>query len=316
VTGAKSLIAPLEWQYRLLAMGLAAIPCYVLSWWLALPLLRLRRAMHKFGDGDLSARADPRRPDDFGDVAWAFNKMADRIQTLMGAERRLLRDVSHELRSPLARLQVAVEIARANGSDRLLDQVQQESERLDELIDQLLEWSKTEGRLCPAKTEAVRLDLLAARIADSCEIEADVRGCRLHLKTAPAITVSGTGELLHRAVENVLRNAVRFAPPDSAIEIAVASVGSEAHIVVRDYGPGVQEESLVRLFEPFYREPSNARDDRGLGLGLAIARRAVELHGGSIDASNAQPGLRVRIAIPVMATADNDANAVLVSKRA
>ena len=116
-------------------------------------------------------------------------------------------------------------------------------------------------------------------IADSCEIEAEVRGFRLSLNAAPAVTVWGTSELLHRTVDNVLRNAIRFAPPDTAIEIAVASAGSEAHIVVRDYGPGVREEALVRLFEPFYREPSNAEDDRGLGLGLAIARRAVELHG-------------------------------------
>jgi signal transduction histidine kinase len=284
-----------------LVLIVAVLLCYALAYRLTAPLRRLQQALDRFGRGDLDARAHERRHDELGELAGAFDRMADRIQTLLAAEHRLLLDISHELRSPLARLSVAVELARSGESSALpLDRIQKEADRLNGLISQMLEVTRVEGDPTQRKLEHLRLDKLVGELVDDCSIEADARGCSLDLDPPPAVAIDGDSELLRRAIENVVRNAIRYSPPKSKVEVRVENGGGRARVRVRDYGPGVPDEALPRLFDPFYRVDSDRnRGSGGVGLGLSIARRAVELHQGTLRASNAAPGLLVVIELPV-----------------
>jgi two-component system sensor histidine kinase CpxA len=278
----------------------AAVISFFLARSLTAPVRQLRSAVERFGHGDLAARARSRRRDEFGELARAFDNMADRIQTLVQAERRLLMDISHELRSPLTRLGLAVELARS-GEDReaALDRIQREADRLNSLVGGLLEVNRGEADPAALKRAAVRLEELLEAVADDCRYDAEARGCRIRLDTEPA-ALKGDPELLRRAVENVLRNAIRYSPPSGSIEVALAADAKEARVRIRDHGPGVPEQALPHLFEAFYRVREAAEPNQdGFGLGLSIARRAVALHGGAITAENAHPGLRVEIRLPL-----------------
>jgi signal transduction histidine kinase len=261
----------------------------------------LQRAVDQFGRDDLSARAEVTRHDELGDLASAFNRMADRIRTLLAVEHRLLLDVSHELRSPLARLSVAVELARSGESSALpLDRIQREADRLNALISQMLEVTRRETDPAHRKLERVQLDQLVGTLVDDCIIEARVRGCSLTFDPPSPLSVQGDTELLRRAVENVVRNAIRYAPRETTVEVTLSNGAGHARICVRDYGPGVPDDALPHLSDPFYRvESDRNRGSGGVGLGLSIARRAVEVHKGTLRASNAFPGLLVEIELPV-----------------
>ena len=290
------------WQpAHLGVIGLALLLCYAFAHYLTAPLRRLRAIVERFGRGDLSARAEEKRKDELGDLAASFNRMADHIQTLLAAERRLLFDISHELRSPLARLSVAVELARPSETNApLLDRIQKEADRLNSLIRQMLEVTRTEGEPSRMKAEHVRLDQLVGELAGDCAIEAQAHGCALRFSQSGPVSLDGDGELLRRAIENVMRNAIRYAPAETNVEVTLENGGGWARIRVRDYGPGVPVEALPRLFDAFYRvEEDRDRKSGGVGLGLSIARRAVELHKGKLQASNASPGLLVEIDLPV-----------------
>ncbi len=282
-------------------LGIMVVLCYGLAYHLTSPVRALQRAVDRFGHGDLTARAATTRGDELGQLAGTFNQMAERTETLLNAERRLLLDISHELRSPLARLSVAVELARQSSTDeRSLNRIQKEAERLNALVGELLQVTRAEGDASRLRTEEVPLDRLLLNLVEDCSIEAQARGCTLDLDSPRAIAVQGDSELLRRAIENVLRNAIRYAPADTAIEVRAVREDGWAKIRIRDYGPGVPEESLPHIFDPFYRVDSHRnRESGGVGLGLAIAKRAVDLHRGKLTAVNMSPGLLVEIDIPL-----------------
>lgn len=280
-------------------MAAGVLLCWLLAYHLTSPVRRLQKTVESFGHGDLKARTHSTRRDELGQLSRAFDRMADRLQTLLAAERRLLGDISHELRSPLARLGVAVELARS-GENRAaaLDRIQKEAGRLNDLVGQLLQVTRIEGDPAALRAAPVRLDLLLGQVADDGRLEARARGCEIALSAPDPCTVPGDAELLRRAVENIARNAIRYAPPDSRVELTLECGGGTAVLRVRDHGPGVPAEALPRIFDPFYRvEGDRDRASGGVGLGLAIARRAVELHGGKLTARNAEPGLLVEMAL-------------------
>ena len=290
-------------------IGLVVLLCYAFAYHLTSPVRRLRAAVDCFGRGDFSARAASNRKDEIGQLATSFNQMADRIQTLLSAERRLLLDISHELRSPLARLGVAVELARS-GEDRehMLDRIQKEADRLNELVGELLQVTRVEGDPAALKSVPVRLDELLADLVYDSLLEAKTKDCTLLLKAPAAVTMNGDEALVRRAIENVLRNAIRYAPRGTPVDIELKASAGVGQILVRDYGPGVPPEALPRIFDPFYRVDSDRnRSSGGLGLGLAIARRAVELHNGRLSARNADPGLLVSIELPTVGEASTPA---------
>jgi two-component system sensor histidine kinase CpxA len=295
---ADSTLSTLDYGWVLVTVALL---CWVLAVQLASPLRRLKETVDCFGRGDLSARMRSRRKDEIGDVSRAFDRMADRIETLLRAERRLLQDVSHELRSPLARLGFAVELAR-KGPDRdaALRQIKKDVERLGELVGELLEVTRAEGD--PATRERDEIDLagLVHNLVEECGIEAEARQVRLPVHDGQPLMVLGDRELLRRAIENVLRNALRYAPDETSVEVAVGREGDHALVAVRDFGRGVPPAQLDQIFQPFFRVDA-ARDaaSGGVGLGLAITRRAVELHHGQVRAENANPGLRVTVELPL-----------------
>ncbi|HUA82780.1 MAG TPA: ATP-binding protein [Bryobacteraceae bacterium] len=286
---------------HLLVIVIAVALCYALARHLTAPLRSLQGAVEKFGHGDLNARASESRRDETGDLARTFNRMAEQIQKLLSAQRRLLLDISHELRSPLARLNVAVELARSSDSGTVpLDRIQKEADRLNDLIGQMLEVARLENDPSSCKLERLRLDELVGALVEACSIEAQARRCILTWEAPAAVSIDGDRELLRRAIENVVRNAIRYAPVRTKVEVALENGNGTARLKIRDYGPGVPESALIRIFEPFYRvEADRNRSSGGSGLGLSIARRAVELHHGSLHASNAAPGLLVEIELPV-----------------
>jgi signal transduction histidine kinase len=286
---------------HLFGMAAAVFFCYWLALYLTRPVRRLQKAVERFGHGDLSARSGATRQDELGDLARAFDRMAGHIETLLTAERRLLLDISHELRSPLARLAVAIELARSGDElDRALNRIQKEADRLNSLVGQLLQVTRAEGDPASLRRDPVRLDELVQQLVDDSSLEAASHQCRVLYEQHEPVTVAGDAELLRRAVENVIRNAIRHAPPDSSVEVRLARNNGRAVVDVRDHGPGVPEEALPRLFDAFYRvDTDRNRTSGGIGLGLSIARRAIELHKGAIRARNAQPGLEVELDVPV-----------------
>ncbi len=280
---------------------------YALAFTLARPIGRLRETVKRFGQGDLTARAQLKRKDEIGDLGAAFDEMADRIQTLLAAERRLLQDVSHELRSPLARLNFALELVRKNpASDEAFQRVKKEVNRISRLIGDLLQVTRVEGDSLSRNDEAIEFGPFLKEIVEDCGLEATGRGCRIELQSEGVGAGTGMGEfrgdreLLRRAVENVLRNAIRYSPAGQSVEITARRECNELVFTIRDYGPGVPEPELEAIFHPFHRveEDRNRASGGGVGLGLSIAHRAVLLHHGSISASNAAPGLRVQIRLP------------------
>ncbi|MBI4905396.1 MAG: HAMP domain-containing protein [Acidobacteria bacterium] len=270
-----------------------AVLSYLLARYLTAPLRRLDSAVKRLGEGDLTVRVPVERSDETGRLGESFNQMAGRIEQLVASQQRLLLDVSHELRSPLARLNVAVELAR--GTDRPnaeLDIIQQQADRLNALVGSLLQVSRAEADPAALRRERVDLRALVQDVSEDCRIEAEHANCSFLIPAGSAVEIEADPELLRRALENILRNAIRFSPPDEAIDVTIQEAAA-IEIRVRDRGPGVPEHSLPFLFDAFYRV--EGQHVQGSGLGLSIARRAVELHGGRISARNTHPGLEVSL---------------------
>jgi two-component system sensor histidine kinase CpxA len=284
------------------ALILAAVG--ILSWLLAVgivvPLKHTVAVVERFGKGDLAARTRTRRRDEIGDLGRAFDRTADRIETLLAAERRLLQDISHELRSPLTRLNLAIEIlGETEGRQDAAARLRREADRLTALVSSLIEVTRAEGDPASRKVETVAVDALTREIVDTCTPELQARGVEVALAVDEPATVQGDHELLRRAVENVLRNAIRHAPAGTGIDVSCRSHADRVEVAIRDRGPGVPEEQLARLGEPFYRvDASRSAASGGVGLGLSIARRAIEVHHGTITSENARPGLRVTLTVP------------------
>ena len=302
---------PYDLGVRALAwLVLGGLGCYLLARYITAPLTRLRRATRRLAEGDLSARVGSerhRRRDEREDLGRDFDRMAERLETLVAAQRRLLSDISHELRSPLARMNVALGLLRQRGvedPDRMIARLETEADRLNRMIGDLLTLSRLESGRPGSRTESVDLGGLVAEIADDARFEAGARRCDVRLICPALVLATCEPGSLRSAVENVVRNAVRHTGEGTSVEITVerrADAGSpEAVIEVRDHGPGLPEDQLERIFEPFYRvDDARARDSGGTGLGLAIAKRAVTQHGGRIQAAAAAGGgLLVTIRLP------------------
>lgn len=295
----------------IIAALIAGLVCLLLARYLTAPLGRLRHATEAYAAGDLDHRVAPslgRRRDEIADLARAFDHMAQRLQELMNAQRQLLRDVSHELRSPLARLEAALGLARQRSGAQAtgeLDRIELETERLNELIGQVLTLSRFESATVPPEREPVPLDQLLQTVASDADFEARTRGRSVRITDHAPATVQANPGLLHSAIENVVRNAVRYTAEGTAVELSLrrnARRPGWVTLEVRDHGPGVPAHVLPHLFEPFIRV-GDARDraSGGFGLGLAIADRAVRLHGGRIAARNAaQGGLCVTMELPTI----------------
>lgn len=276
--------------------------CYILAVYLASPVRRLAHVVERFGNGDFGVRANSERHDEFGDLASAFNVMADRIETLLTAERRLLQDVSHELRSPLARLQFAVELARSSPDrERSFARINKEIDRLSQLVSELLLVTRAESDPLSRNSSEISLDEVLRDVIEDSDVESQARGCEVRLLAAAPATVAGDIELLRRAFENVLRNAIRFAPDGTSIDVKLDVVAEAAVVTVRDYGPGAPDEVLGDLCKPFFRVETdrNRNTGGGVGLGLAIADRAIKVHQGRLQVRNACPGLMVAMELPL-----------------
>ncbi len=290
-------------------LSLAGLLCWGLARYLTAPLRRLQSSARQLADGDLSVRVGPRvgrRHDEIGDLGRDFDFMAERIESLVSTQQELIRDLSHELRSPLARLDVAVELVeRRVGPEAAvpLDRIRRESGRLNELIGRMLTLARLESRASEAATVEVDLEALVREIAADADYEAKASGRGVSLADIEACRLQGHPAELRSAVENVLRNAVRYTPDGSTVELSLACTPEpEPHAVlrIRDHGPGVPEDSLAEIFRPFCRvHEDRGRQTGGVGLGLAIARQAVLLHGGTITAANhPEGGLIVEITLP------------------
>jgi two-component system sensor histidine kinase CpxA len=229
--------------------------------------------------------------------------LRERIGTLVAAERRLLQDVSHELRSPLARLSFAAELTRtALDRDAAVVRLKKEIDRLTDLVGALVEVTRAEGDPSATRLEPLQLGDLLQSVVEDCRVDADARGCSIGVNGELDLTLRGDRELLRRAVENVVRNAIRYTPRGSTVDVKMECAGQTARISVRDSGPGVPEELLPKIFQPFFRvDDSRDSSTGGVGLGLAIAYRAVSVHHGRLWAQNVNPGLSVCIELPLTA---------------
>jgi signal transduction histidine kinase len=287
--------------YYLLVFLAIALLCWLLAVNLASPLRALARTVDRFGRGDLSARVHSRRRDEIGNLARAFDEMAERMETLLTAERRLLQDISHELRTPLARLSFAAELSKtAVDRGAATVRLKKEIDRLTDLVGALLQVTRAEGDPSSRNLTDLPLKDFLREVVDDCAVEAEARGCRVNLEAPESLHFRGDRELLRRAMENIVRNAIRYAPEGTPVEVKLASALDDAEISVRDYGPGVPEAELPKIFKPFFRvDESRDSSTGGVGLGLAIAHRAVTVHHGTMTARNAGPGLLVSIELPL-----------------
>ena len=289
-----------------IALLVSTVICFFLTRHLVGPIDRLRQATREVAAGNLSVRMLPRikgRQDDLALLAADFDTMAERVQRLLESKQQLLRDVSHELRSPLTRLQLALSLARREdgGVERQLTRIECEADRLEHLIARILKLVRLERPASAFQSVPVDVGTLLGIIAQDVTIEAEARNSTVSVHTDPGLEVAGDPELLRSAFENVIRNAVRYSPSGSAV-LVTAARRDWIEITVRDHGPGVPEKDLKLIFEPFYRvDAARDRAVGGEGLGLAIAARALAVHGGSIEARNApEGGLEVAMRLPAL----------------
>jgi two-component system OmpR family sensor kinase len=278
----------------------------VLAWNLTRPMLQMRQAFGRVAQGDLSVRLFAKmgkRHDELSEVARDFDSMAERLQVLVKAREELLHDVSHELRSPLARLQLAIGLARQNplNVETSLQRIEHEAGRLDKMIGELLALSRTENDQMPDE-EYFDLYGLVEAVVNDARYEAQLPGVEIELKPETPeqndYTVKGNAELMRRAIDNVVRNALRFSAREQKVVVSLIQTEGWLTIEVEDQGPGVEEDKLSSIFDPFVRVMSPL-SGKGYGLGLAITRKVMVAHDGKVEARNATPhGLIISLQVP------------------
>lgn len=304
---ARSVGPPFDISVPRIAVSIliAGLGCYLLALYLAAPLKKLRSTVQAFAQGNLNVRVGSSlgKRGEVQELGRDFDHMAERISSLISSQKRLLADISHELRSPLARLSVALELARKNSppaATPALNRIEQEAEKLNLMVGQLLALTRLESGAERVPNEIVILEELVQQVVDDANFEAKPLRKEVTITQLERCRVTGSLELLRSAIENVIRNAVRYTVERSAVEVALSWKLDKAVLTVRDHGPGVPESDLEHIFEPFYRV-SEARDraSGGAGLGLSIADRTVKLHRGTINARNVEDGLLVTITLPL-----------------
>lgn len=285
----------------IVAIFISGLISFTLARYIARPLQRMREAGSALGGGDLAARLPERltrRRDEIGSLARDFNRMADQLSHMINGQQQLLRDVSHELRSPLARIQVALSLAERNHSPRHFERIRIEGERLDALVGEILAYTRLQQADALENDDFDLVDNLSDIVADA-RMEGRARGVDVELQAPNQLLVHGDQQALDRAIENVVRNAVRHSPRNAKVMVSLLEKDGRIELQVSDKGPGVAPGDLERIFEPFVRlSPGRSESGVGGGIGLAIARAAVERHGGEISAANTEPGLSVTLYLP------------------
>lgn len=282
----------------------------MVGWWVARsvarPVMAISKVTRRVAAGELSARVGDqagRAHDELAELARDFDAMAERIEALVAHDRSVLQDLSHELRSPLARLHLILDLARrsrsADEAAGYFEQAEQEIVRLDNMTGEMLALSRLEGGIPGVNREPFDIAGLLRESVRRAELEAQARGITLSLSAAVPVTVSGSELLLERALDNLIANAIKFSPPDGKVELSMHAGAEQMELAIRDHGPGVPAAELESLFRPLFRGSNAARAD-GHGLGLAIVQRVVRAHGGDIHANNADGGgLIVRMHLPL-----------------
>ncbi|EGH24713.1 sensory histidine kinase in two-component regulatory system with cpxr [Pseudomonas amygdali pv. mori str. 301020] len=282
----------------ILVMGL------VLAWYLTRPLQRLTWALRRIADGHFDTRVTPLmqgQRDEIADLAHEFDRMAEQLQNALESQKALFHDISHELRSPLTRMQAAIGLTRQDPEATLamLDRIELESNRLDSMIDELLSLHRIEAKIMPTMLDRIDLIELLRLIIEDANFEAKGTGREVVLEASETFIACVHGELIYRAFENVIRNAIKYGPRGKTIKVrAKVDTDQQLEVVVSDRGPGVPQHQLDDIFKPFYRIEGE-ESGRGTGLGLAIAQRSLVLHRGHICAYNREAGgLEVKMNIP------------------
>lgn len=280
---------------------------WVLAWYFSRPIRLLRNAFDAAANGKLDTRIAQsmgNRNDELSDLGLDFDNMAERLQSLLESQRRLLHDVSHEVRSPLARLQAATDLMQQQPERaiELIPRLQRDTDRIDTLVGELLTLARLDSGMTEINNETVDVCELIEHIAHDARLEADTKHCRVDISLPESMLIRGNHELLYRAIENVVRNAVLHSPEESRVGIVVRPDISTQHavITVSDQGNGVPPSQLESIFQPFFRSTSNS-EKSGYGLGLAITQRVVQAHGGKIGAKNLTlGGLEMEISLPCL----------------
>ena len=284
-------------------MGGLFVASWIVSYWVTRPLKILSEATRGISASEMEAKlptAISSRQDSFGDLAREFNGMTERLGRAMKSQQQLMRDVSHELRSPLARIQVAASLWEQQvGTHPEITRIEEEVGRLNYLIEQLLSLSRLQNLPLSEKTPC-NLQVILIDVVDNCNFEYQSVDKQARLKSAAAPTITGSSALLSSAFENVIRNALRFTPAGIAVQVDLESDAYNCVVKVLDGGPGVPPEQLEQLFEPFFRgDLARQHNDGNHGIGLTIAQAIVRLHQGKIVATNNNPGLLVTITLPL-----------------
>ena len=314
---------PRHRDFPLLPLGVGVvfglIFAFLLARNMAKPIEGLRRALGAVAKGRFDVRLGPAlqgRRDELAQLSRDFDRTAEQLDVLLNSQRRLLHDVSHEIRSPLARIQLAIDLAQQQPDKEgaSLVRIQRESERIERLVDELLTLSRLEVGAYPLHLEPVDVGDLLRDVAVDAAFEAERRHCQVSLEVAGDMTVSGCPELLLRAFENVIRNAIRYTFDGTEVGVQARREGDRLVVEVADDGPGIPEAALKSIFDPFvrFREDRGRRDgdeQSGYGLGLAITQQVIQAHGGTIQGGNRRSGglvIRIELSARESGAADRD----------